>query len=375
MRICITRSSRNAYSETFIRDQIECFSKLADVYAIHSGRLPEKKENGTLLNSKLFWALHKIVKGVVGRNNFFGNYGVKKYLKENKIDVVIANYGMPASHMAPICKALNIPLLVIFHGHDATDIKLLNEYHNKYKKLFDYASYILPVSEDMKKRLIALGANADKIKVIPCGVDTYKFKPDGNNVEKKNFIAVGRFTEKKGPLYTISAFHKALQKFPEAKLVMVGGKSDLFEKCENKVNELNINNSVIFTGVLSSEEIVNLLRTSLAFVQHSITASNGDMEGTPVGILEASATGLPIVSTLHGGIKEAVIHGGSGYLVAEKEDVSMAEFMIKLLENLDLAKEIGLNGRNHIIENYNQEKQINKIYSLAKDAINIKASS
>jgi colanic acid/amylovoran biosynthesis glycosyltransferase len=372
MRICITRSSRNAYSETFIRDQIECFSKLADVYSIYSGRLPEKKEDGTLLNSIFFWVLHKIVKGVVGRNNFFGNYGVKKYLKKNKIDVVIANYGMPASHMVPICKALNIPLLVIFHGHDATDVKLLNEYHKNYKKLFDYASYIISVSEDMKKGLITLGAISDKIKVIPCGVDTSKFKPGPNDIVKRTFITVGRFTEKKGPLFTINAFHKALQKFPEAKLVMVGGKSALFEKCKNKVNELNINNSVIFAGVLSSEEIVNLLRTSLAFVQHSITASNGDMEGTPVGILEASATGTPIISTFHGGIKQAVIHGFTGYLVAEKKDNEMANFMIKLMKNMDLAKEIGINGRNHIIENYTQEKQINKIYDLAKHSFNLK---
>lgn len=369
MRICITRSSRNAYSETFIRDQIAGFSKLAEVYTIYSGRLPEKKEDGTLLNSKLFWLLHKIVKGFAGRNNFFGNYGVKKYLQDNKIDVVLANYGMPASHIMPICKELNIPLLVIFHGHDATDIKLLKEYRNKYKKLFEYASYILPVSQDMKKGLITIGANPQKIKVIPCGVDSSKFKPGITNEEKKNFLSVGRFTEKKGPLHTIKAFHKVLKKFPETKLVMVGGKSDLFEKCENLVNELNINNSVIFTGVLNSEEVANLMKTSMAFVQHSITAPNGDMEGTPVGILEASASGLPVVSTLHGGIKEAVIHGKTGFLVEEKEDNAMADYMIKLLENPEKATEMGVNGRNHIIENYLQENQIKKIYELAEKAM------
>ena len=85
MRICITRSSRNAYSETFIRDQIAGFKNWADVYTIHSGRLPEKKEDGTLLTSKFLWAMHKVVKVFLGRNNFFGNYAVKKYLKDNAI--------------------------------------------------------------------------------------------------------------------------------------------------------------------------------------------------------------------------------------------------------------------------------------------------
>ncbi len=369
MRICITRSSRFAYSETFIRNQIAEISKWAEVHTLHSGRLPEKKEDGTHLNSKLFFYLHKIVKVFAGRNNFFGNYGVKKYLKDNKIDVVLANYGMPASHMVPICKALNIPLIVIFHGHDATDKKLLKEYKKKYLKLFDYATYTIAVSVEMKKRLIAVGAIDEKIQLIPYGVDISKFKPSETAVESKNFIAVGRFTQKKAPQITIKAFYKTLQKFPEATLTMVGGKNGLYEECEKLVNELNIQKSVVFTGVLNSDEIANLMSASLAFVQHSITAPNGDMEGTPLGILEASACGLPVVSTLHGGIKEAVLHGKTGFLVEEKDENEMAKYMMELLENPSLAKQMGLDGRNHIVENHFQEKQIKKIYELAVNAI------
>jgi colanic acid/amylovoran biosynthesis glycosyltransferase len=370
MRICITRSSRNAYSETFIRDQIAVFSNWAEVYTIHSGRLPEKREDGTLLNSKIYWVLHKALKGIFGRNNFFGNYGVRKYLLDNKIEVVLANYGMPGAHMTTVCKSLNIPLLVIFHGHDATDKKLLHEYRNKYKEMFAYATYIIAVSEEMKKRLITAGANPEKIKLIPYGVDVEKFKPSGNNTNKNTFLAVGRFTEKKGPLYTIRAFYKALRKFPDAKLVMVGGKNGMFEECEKLVLELGIANAVNFPGIMDSKEIAILMANSLAFVQHSITAPNGDMEGTPLGILEASASGLPVVSTLHGGIKEAVIHGTTGFLVAEKDENAMADFMIQLLENPEMAKEMGINGRNHIVENHYQEQQIKKIYELAKQTIN-----
>ncbi|MGK4567614.1 glycosyltransferase [Flavobacterium sp. 3HN19-14] len=123
--------------------------------------------------------------------------------------------------------------------------------------------------------------------------------------KEKIFSPLAVLRKRKGPLHTINAFNKVLQKFPNTKLIMVGGKSGLFEKCENRVKELNISDSVIFTGIQNSEEIANLMQTSLAFVQHSITAPNGDMEGTPVGILEASASGLPIVSTLHGGIKRS----------------------------------------------------------------------
>ncbi|MFD0991209.1 glycosyltransferase [Mariniflexile jejuense] len=370
MRICITRSEKHAYSETFIRDQISGFSEFADVYTIHSGRFPEREENGTLLSPKPFWILHKIIKTFVGRNNFFSNYGVKKYLKNNKIDIVLSNYGISASHMTPVCKALNIPLVVIFHGHDATNKKTLIKYKTKYQRLFKYASFIIVVSEEMKKGLIKNGANPKKIRVVPCGVDTSKFKPQTKTTSEKNFLAVGRFTSKKGPLFTINAFYQVLQKFPEATLTMVGKKNGLFEACEKLVNDLKIQSSVTFTGILEQNAIANLMLNSLAFVQHSVTAPNGDMEGTPVSVMEASSCGLPIISTLHGGIKDAVIHNKSGFLVEETHFNDMANYMIKLCENPEMAKEFGLNGRKHIEENYNQKKQLTKLFNLANEAIN-----
>ncbi|GAF01815.1 glycosyltransferase family 4 protein [Saccharicrinis fermentans] len=364
MRICITRTAKKAYSETFIHDQITQFSKLADIYTIYRGIYPERKEDGSLLSPKPLWIMHKIVKVFVGRNNFFGNYGVKKYLQENKIDTVFANYGMSGSYMVPVCKTLNIPLIVIFHGYDATENKIIRKFRKKYHKLFDYASSIIAVSEEMKKKLIALDANPSKIKVIPYGVDISKFKPNNEIITQKKFLAVGRLTAKKAPLTTISAFSKVLKKFPDATLTIVGKKTGLFEKCEQLVQELKIKDSVIFTGALPHHEIAALMRSSLAFVQHSITAHNGDMEGTPLGILEASATGLPVVSTLHGGIKEAIIHNKTGYLIEENDEDSMAKYMIEICKNPIQAKEMGRNGRLHIEKNYNQPVQIKKIYDI-----------
>ena len=369
MRICITRSEKYAYSETFVRDQIAGFSKLAEVFPIHSGRYPERQEDGTLLSPKPFWMLHKVVKTVFGRNNFFSDYGVKNYFRANNIEVVLANYGMSASHMVLPCKALGIPLLVIFHGHDATDKKLLQKYYGNYQKLFAYASFIIVVSNEMKKGLVHLGANPEKIRVVPCGVDTQKFTPNESPSKTKDFLAVGRFTAKKGPLYTIRAFKQVLDTFPDATLTMVGKKNGLYEACQQLVNELNMQESVVFTGVLEQDKIADLMKTSLAFVQHSITAPNGDMEGTPVSIMEACASGLPVVSTLHGGIKDAVIHGTTGFLVEETHENDMAQYMMQLCESPALAKEMGLKGRAHIQQDYEQQNQIKKLFELAQEAI------
>lgn len=368
MRICITRSERHAYSETFIRDQITGFSRLAEVFTIHSGRFPQRSEDGSLLSPWLFWVLHKIVKAVSGkRNNYFSNYGLKKYLRSNKIDVVLANYGLSASHLVPVCRKLNIPLVAIFHGHDATDKKLLRQYAHKYAALFSYASAIVAVSNEMRKRLVELGADPEKVHVIPCGVDVVKFKPSFASKENL-FVAVGRFVMKKGPLYTIQAFHKVWKDNPEARLIMIGNKKGLFEDCNKMVMSLGMQDAVMFPGILRQSEISEIMKRAAAFVQHSVTASNGDMEGTPVSILEASASGLPVISTLHGGIKEAVVHGKTGFLVKEKDVPGMAEYMTKVLEDIPLAASLGREGRAHITAHYSQTLQIQKLNTLVLSA-------
>jgi colanic acid/amylovoran biosynthesis glycosyltransferase len=370
MRICITRSERYSYSETFIRDQITGFSKLATVFTIHSGRYPERNEDGKLLNSRLYWIIGKILKAITGeRNNYFTDHGFRKYLIGNKIDVVLANYGLSGSHVLPVCRELNIPVVVIFHGHDATDRRLLKEYQNKYRELFKHAT-VVAVSQEMKGRLVNMGAEPSRIHVVACGVDPTKFHPSSER-KQKVFLAVGRFVEKKGPLHTIRAFHQTWQKHQDVRLTMVGNKKGLFEKCAKLVDELGIGSAVRFPGILTQHQIRELMSGALAFVQHSVTASNGDMEGTPVSILEASASGLPVVSTLHGGIKDAVLQNRSGFLVEEGDVAKMSEYMNRLIEDPALAQQMGAAGAAHIRANYAQDKQIRKLFDLASEAIRL----
>jgi len=368
MNLCITRSQKFAYSETFIRDQISGLQERSTVYTLHSGRYPEREEDGTLLSPTPFWFVHKGLKLIIGRNNYFSDYGVKKYLRTRKIDVVLANYGISAVHMIPPCRALNIPLLAVFRGHDATDKKLLSQYRERYITLFDYASFLIAVSERLKNQLISLGAPEEKIRIIPSGVNTSKFTPSKELIREKHFVGVGRFTPKKSPLHTLRAFHGVLAKFPEATLTLAGKKDGLYEDCVALVKELGMEKSVKFTGVLDHEQVSALMRNSLAFVQHSLTAPNGDTEGTPVGIMEASTSGLPVVSTRHGGIPDAVIHEKTGYLVEEGDDKAMGQYMIRLCENPERAREMGLAGRKHMQEHYEHSDQISKLYELARIA-------
>ena len=85
-------------------------------------------------------------------------------------------------------------------------------------------------------------------------------------------------------------------------------------------------------GVITPEEYRSELQNSLAFVQHSITAENGNMEGTPLAVLEASAAGIPVISTNHAGIPDVVLYEQNGLLCQEKDVQKMTDNIIKLLK-------------------------------------------
>ena len=122
-------------------------------------------------------------------------------------------------------------------------------------------------------------------------------------------------------------------------------------------------------GWQNPEEVAHRMQQARAYVQHSIFAPNGDSEGSPNSIIEAAGCGLPIVSTRHAGIKESVIEGVTGYLVDEGDWQGMGEYMIKLLNDPELAEKMGQAGRLHILEHYDVEQQMEKLQEILEKAV------
>ena len=108
---------------------------------------------------------------------------------------------------------------------------------------------------------------------------------------------------------------------------------------------------------------------SFCYVQHSVVSFTGDKEGTPVSILEASAAGLPVVSTVHAGIPDVIVNNESGLLVDEFDVDSMANNMIILFENRKLAQKFGNNGKLFIKENYSLMKHLEIVENLINISI------
>ena len=112
---------------------------------------------------------------------------------------------------------------------------------------------------------------------------------------------------------------------------------------------------------ISHQEVVGLMRTARAFVQHSLRAPNGDSEGTPVAVLEAGAMGLSVISTRHAGIPEVVIEDQTGLLVDERDIAGMAGHMVTLAKDPILADELGRKAADRVRKEYNMQSAIDKL--------------
>lgn len=300
------------------------------------------------------------------REGFEGRHdAIEGLVKKFKVKLIFAEFGHNGAALAPHAKKLGIPLIVHFHGHDAHRTDFIKPKLEAYKAMFAYATKIVSVSHFMTDALLELGAPKEKIVYNPYGPRPFFYdnQPNYGNT----IFYVGRFTDIKSPILILDAFRRLVKTCPEAKLVMVGT-GELLENCKALVKAWEFEDKITFTGGVPHDELIPYFQNACMFVQHSVQPSYGDAEGTPNTILEASASGLPVVSTKHAGIPQAVIHEKTGFLVDEYDSKGMSEYMLKLFNDKDLCREMGEAGRNHIKTNYNIDRHIGVLNQIIKEA-------
>jgi colanic acid/amylovoran biosynthesis glycosyltransferase len=359
--LAILSPIQNAYSETFIRAHKQLPFNIRYYYGNY---LPFALENtGNIvdysriskLKAKLFPKLS------------YPEYSFYSSLKKEKVDCVLAEYGPTAAKCLKAIEVLKVPLIVHYHGFDASAHPIIAEYKNLYIAVFQYATKIIVVSKKMYFDLIQLGCPTDKLIINTYGPDPYFFEI-APHFSKPCFVSIGRFVDKKAPYLTIAAFKKVVETHPEAQLFMAGD-GPLLNSCKNLVKVWNLSNNVVFKGAITSDEVQGLFKNALAFVQHSIVSDEGDSEGAPVAILEASAAGLPVIATRHGGIPDIILENETGFLVDELDISLMSNYMIRFLDNPDQAKKMGIRGKNYIKKNFQLESHLKIITGLVNDTL------
>lgn len=290
-------------------------------------------------------------------------FNLKKFLKQNKIQTVLAEYMDFSLKWFGHLRNDVERFYVHAHGFDISVRLSEPEWAEKYKTWNDADGIIAP-SLYAKKKLEKIGLDPQKIKVIPCGVDIPADIPLKSESSTIRCLAVGRMVQKKGPLFLLKAFKGALDSF-SGLFLDYAGDGPLMPDAVKFVQENKLEKKVTFHGVCAHEKILKLLKDADIFLQHSITdPDNGDQEGLPVAILEAMAYGLPVISTVHAGIPEAVIDGVTGLLTAEGAINDMTASINHLAQSFEKRIEMGLAGRRAARENFSWDLERQNLRTL-----------
>lgn len=264
-------------------------------------------------------------------------------------------------------------LIVTFHGHDVSVALQAKKSRNIYKSVFEEADLILPVSEYWKNKLLDIGAPESRVFVHRVGIDVdrFSYRERFADSKKLRIITTARFVDKKGLYYAVQAVAKLKNDYPYIKFHYdIIGEGPLSEKISDLVKSLEIADCVKLHGALPHGEVQKLLAEADVFVLPSIKANNGDQEGVPVSLMEAMASGMPVLSTLHSGIPELVENDVSGYLVPEKDINALAEKIVYLAEQPELWSKLGQAGRAKVEQDYNKKHQNARLIEIYRKLIN-----
>lgn len=288
--------------------------------------------------------------------------------------LIHAHFGPGGVSALPIQKQLRIPMIVTYHGFDATikdsAIKYYNYSHNLYIKrrseLKKTGSLFICVSSFIQNKLITQGFPQNKTKVHYIGVDTEYFTPGENNRGDRLVLFVGRLVEVKGVKYLLDAMHIAQKKIPDLRLVIIG------DGPQRRILE-SYARSVItnfdFLGDQPSDIVRTWMNQATILAGSSVTTENGAAEAFGIVYIEAQSMGLPVVGFSSGGTPEAVLHGETGLLAPEKDVITLAEYIHALAIDKLLRERLSSAGKSFVREYFNLHSQTRKLEAIYSSVI------
>ena len=323
-----------------------------------------------------------------------------KYNHKYKFDVIYQRHGSYVGHVL-FEKLINVPVITEFNDlAEPESIEVLsNSIHRKImkfikmvlsdyqkflvKKTMEYSAGFRTVTENIKKDLQRkYNIEGEKINVIGNGANTELFTPSDNlkcrkllNLpENENIICfVGTFYPWQGLEYLISSAPMILKNIPNTILLIVGDQESVDEgglkrKLIGMINELNLEEKIVFTGVVPYEEVPKYINASDVCVSPFIRERNMRIGLSPLKIYEYAACGKPIVSSRIPNL-EFIEENNAGILVEPENPEELAKAVIRLLKDEKLREKMGRNGREYVVKNHSWESVARKVAEVCESAI------
>ncbi len=338
--VLVYRDTVGARSESFVQRQYCAFRRLTPRY-VGTKRGPLAPSDATILAAP----------GILGLQQrfLFRHLGrvpakLETLIASERPVLVHAQFGLGGALALPIAEQAEVPLVVTFHGGDATKDKHYRHraliptiFQRRRQAMMERAAAILCVSDFVRETLTGRGFPADKLETHYLGIDIPKdvmLPPAGAST---TVVFVGRLVEKKGVDTLIDAMAIARRDDPALELQVVGegpARRDL----ERRATAAGV--KAQFVGWLAAKEVQRAMRRGLLLAVPSRTANGGDSEGLPTVIMEAMALGVPVVATRHAGIPEIVSDQVTGILVPEANPAQLAQAILALRRDPDFASRL-----------------------------------
>jgi glycosyltransferase involved in cell wall biosynthesis len=309
-----------------------------------------------------------------------GVAAARRVVRETRATIVHGHWVVPGGTMAALA-AGGRPLVVSLHGSDVFVAERHGAIGAVARRTFGRAGWVTACSADLRERAIALGADAARASVVPYGVDTARFGGDREGARARGraaldvpadaplVFAVGRFVRKKGFEYLIDAVPAILARHPGAVVAIAGG-GDLDAELRERARAAGVAAQVRFPGVLAHDAVADALAAADVAVVPSVRDDAGNVDGLPNVVMEALASGTPLVTTTAGGIGAVVTDRDNGLIVPERDAGALASAVVELLGNSTLRETLGHRARTRVQAEHGWDgvaRQFERAYGAARD--------
>lgn len=352
-------------SENWIRTQVEHLEGVSNIVLSFSTKNVSTPPEGIAL-----FETNAVKRRInTAWNRLFGYYpSFYRAIQRHDALLLHAHFGPMGYRMLPLARKTGLPLVTTFYGYDLSYLpKQQPAWRDRYAELFDAGAAFLLEGSHMRDQLIQLGCPPDKAMVQHLGVEVndWKFVPRTRAEDAPlRILFASRFTEKKGFRYAFEAFARAVNAGANLTLTVIGDTDGTDRSQREKQRVLDqirgndLRNRVALRGFVDHSALVQAYYDHHVLLAPSVTASDGDVEGgAPVTLIEAQATGLPVISSLHCDIPEVVKHEITGLLAPEKDIHTLADHLHTLASTPEALPEFGRAGRKHVEHEYDAHKQ------------------
>ncbi|MGH7477466.1 MAG: glycosyltransferase [Longimicrobiales bacterium] len=276
-----------------------------------------------------------------------------------------AHFGTNAVDAIGIARTFDIPLVVTYHGSDIA-IERSRLALRRRARVFRAAERIIAVSEFIAAKLLDAGCPPVKLTVHHIGVDTERFAPAAAPREPATILFVGRLVPKKGLAHLLRAMRLVRDRVPAATLLVVG---DGPLRSELEALAARVEPGAHFLGVQEPARVRALMRRATVLCAPSVVTRQGDAEGLPMTIVEAQASGLPVVAFPSGGSAEGIVHGETGFVAPPRDEAALADYLVQVLADPVTRERFATTARARALAEFDlteQTRRLERIYDEAR---------